>query len=84
MTEYETWVESICAAERVIAQKSIAAGKDTDQVLDTMSKNIIKKLLHLIYTELRNTKTPYDSAKSQQAYKELYLDHVKRAPDHVE
>lgn len=84
MTEYEIWVEGICAAEHAIAKKHMAAGKNPTQVLDTMSKNIIKKLLHPIFTDLRNTKTPYDSEKSKQEYKEMYLDHVKKAPDHIE
>ena len=52
---YESWVNRVEKHEIQIAAKRIEKGENIEMVVDEMSKNIIKKLLHPIFKNIQNS-----------------------------
>lgn len=81
---YEEWANRVQQYECEQALAQIRKGKDSEVVLERMSKNIVNKMLHPILTELNVQKVDLEQqAKSKQHYEEYYLKKVPRASDHV-
>jgi len=81
---YESWVNRVKMFEHGIALQSIAQGKDINDVLEKMSYRIIEKLLHPIYKSISNSIELPNLEESKKKYKEIYIDKVPRAPDHID
>lgn len=82
---YESWAERAKMYEHGVALQRIATGEDPEKVMEEMSRRLMEKLLHPLYTIIREqNKTEYDSEKSKQEYAEKYLKHRTPVADHVE
>jgi glutamyl-tRNA reductase len=83
---YEDWSKRVAMFEHGHAMMQIAQGKDTDQVLEEMSRRIMDKLLHPIFKALRDSKdTAYDAEREKETYKRNYLDkNPQRVADHID
>jgi glutamyl-tRNA reductase len=82
--QYSEWVEQARSIEIKKAHKRIAQGEDIDQVLESFSRNFMKKLLHPVLQEIRNVPIDLDALEqSKVAYYEKMkiigprADHVK-------
>jgi glutamyl-tRNA reductase len=82
---YEEWSKRVAMFEHGHAMMQIAQGKDTEQVLEEMSRRIMEKLLHPIYKALNESViSTYDLEKEKAAYKQHYLDKIPNGvADHV-
>ena len=82
---YEEWTKRVAMFEHGRSMMQIAQGKDTEQVLEEMSRRIMEKLLHPIYKALNESIiSTYDLEKEKAAYKRNYLDkNPNGVADHV-
>ena len=81
---YESWANRVRMFEQGHAMMQIAQGKNIDEVMETMARRIVEKLLHPIYKSLQE-RAPIDFEASKQSYKEQYLDkNPQRVADHVD
>ena len=80
---YSEWLERVRLAELDLAKKALHNGSDINLVLEAMSERIVKKMLHPIFTDLRNTQTPFDIQKHRSDY-ESAMRNRKPVADHVE
>jgi glutamyl-tRNA reductase len=67
---YEQWLERVRVYEHDLALKRIEKGEDPNLVLEDMSKNIMKKLLHPILKAVHNVPNNYDAEASRRSYEE--------------
>ena len=82
---YESWSNRVHAYEIAIAKLQLAKGVSVDEVLEQMSKNITKKLLHPILKAINNIPIDLEEfAKSKKTYEETYINKIPRAADHVD
>jgi glutamyl-tRNA reductase len=81
---YEQWAERVNLFEKGRAMQRIAKGDDPEIVLEDMSRRIIDKLLHSIFTSIRESiKSDYDPAKNKAEYEKIMQYHSPVA-DHVD
>jgi len=81
---YESWVNRVRMFEHGSALQDIAQGKDVEVVMERMARRIMDKLMHPVYTAIRDSVKTEDISISKQTYKEKYLDHNKPKADQVE
>lgn len=82
---YESWSTRVHTYEIAIAKQQIAKGIPINEVLERMSKNITKKLLHPLLKAITNVPVDLESlAESKKSYEETYINKVPKAADHVD
>lgn len=81
---YESWCERVRMYEHGWAMQQIAEGKDPEKILEQMARRITDKLLHPIFTSLRNTSEVYDVEAGRKAYEEKYLKNNAPKADQVD
>lgn len=83
---YESWCRRVEMYEHGHAMMQIAQGKDVEEVLETMSRRIMDKLLHPIFKAISDSAdSTYDTNESKRRYKENYLDKNPHGiADHVD
>jgi glutamyl-tRNA reductase len=82
---YDSWTSRVQIHELLIAKQKIAKGIPIDRVLEDMSKNIVKKLLHPLIKLLTNTPINMSEFEaSKKAYEENYINKTDRVADHVD
>jgi glutamyl-tRNA reductase len=70
---YDAWVERALAHEKEIAGRRIAKGDNIDTVLEDLSRNLMKKLLHPLLDNIRKSAIiPFDAEKSRQDYNRAF------------
>lgn len=82
---YDSWSSRVQEYELSVARQQIAKGIPVDLVLECMSTNITKKLLHPFLKAINDV--PVDLAAldaSKKAYEDTYINKVARAADHVD
>lgn len=80
---FEEWAERVQMFELGRAKKELARGVSIEEVLDQMGKRINQKLMHPIFTAIREHKEPFDIDASRKAYEESYLKKNSPKPDHL-
>lgn len=81
---YSSWAERVQKHEYNIAIKRIKNGEDAYLVLEDMSKNISKKMLHPVIKEISNVDIPkYDAEEGRKKYEERMKEH-KPIADHID
>ena len=80
--DYNDWLERVQSAELALAKKALHNGSDINLVLEAMSERIVKKMLHPIFTDLRNAPLPFDVEKNRLDYNSAMRDR-RPAADHV-
>lgn len=81
----ESWADRVHQHEYSLALKKLESGIPIDAVLERLSTNIVKKMLHPVIVELYKSRTSIiDVETSKKSYIENYINRVPRAPDHVE
>jgi glutamyl-tRNA reductase len=82
---YESWCNQVCAYEKSQAIKEIAQGKSVDDVLEKMSRRIIKKLMHPIFLEIRGEPPSMSEVEAdKKSYEDKYLKHTSPRADQIE
>ena len=82
---YEQWAERVRTYEYTIALQKIANGVSVNEVIERMSKNISKKMLHPIFEEINNIPIDKDAFETSKAiYEEEFLKRIPRAADNVD
>lgn len=83
---YEDWCKRVAMYEHGSAMMQIAQGKDIDQVMESMSRRIMQKILHPIFQKINEASTStYNAEESKARYKANYLDkNPQGVADHVE
>lgn len=78
---FAAWIKEIQEFEYNTAIKRIAAGENTDVVLEQMANRIMNKILHYHIVEMKSKAVPTDTGK--EAYKQNYIDKIAVRADHV-
>jgi hypothetical protein len=82
---YEDWCKRVQMYEHGWAMQRIAEGDSVEQVMEQMSKRIMQKLMHPIYSDIKNSVTkPYDADQARADYAEKYLKNRGLVADHVD
>ena len=81
---YESWCERVRMFEHGWALQEIAKGQPVDKTLEKMARRITDKLMHPIFTTLRNTTVSEDVEASKRSYEEKYLKHNAPKADQVD
>jgi glutamyl-tRNA reductase len=81
---YESWINRVRIFEQGRAMQKIAQGEDVDLVMESMSRRIMDKLMHPLYTAIRSSVKAEDLENSKKSYKEKYLDYNAPRADQVE
>ena len=81
---YESWCERVRMFEHGHAMMQIAQGKDTDKVMEEMSRRIMDKLLHPIFKAIKENVAPVDVTTSRLAYEENYIKKFGPKADHID
>lgn len=81
---YESWCERVRMFEHGWAMQEIAQGKDVNETLEKMARRITDKLLHPIFTAMRNVPVTDDAEAGKRSYEEKYLKHNSPKADQVE
>ena len=71
---YESWCNRARMFEHGAALQRIAKGENVDEVLESMSRKLMEKLLHPIYKGLHDQPSKFDVAQSRKSYEERYLN----------
>ena len=80
---YESWCKRVEMYEHGNAMMQVAQGKDIEQVMETMSRRIMDKLLHPIFKAIRESvNTDFDQEKSRETYK-LQMEKRGAVADHI-
>ena len=80
----ESWAERVAIFEKSRAMKKIANGSDLEEVIETMSRRIMDKMLHPILNSIHaSTSSTYDLENDRQQYDEI-MKHIGKAADHVD
>jgi glutamyl-tRNA reductase len=80
---YESWLIRIQSHELRLAQQKLAKGLPNDQVMEELSQNLIKKVLHPILVEFSKPSGNYNMEESQSRYQKI-MENVKLPADHVD
>lgn len=80
---YESWATRVQQYEHGIALRRIAKGDPVNEVLDSMSKRVLEKMMHPILDAIRRDPTNIDLEASKRSYEEHYLKRNSPRPDHV-
>ena len=81
---YESWADRVRMFEHGNALQDIAQGKDVEQVMERMSRRIMDKLMHPLYTTIRESIKTSDLEESKKSYEEKYLKYNAPKADQVE
>ena len=81
---YDAWADRVRLYETEIASRRLSNGDNLEEVLESMSKRLMQKLLNPIYSALRESHTVYDNEASIAEYKRIYLDKNKPKADQVD
>lgn len=81
---YESWCERVRMFEHGWAMQEIAKGQPIEETLEKMAKRITDKLMHPIFTAIRNAPVEYDAEASRKSYEEKYLKERAPVADHVD
>lgn len=82
---YEAWAKRAEMYEHGWAMQRIAEGKPVEEVMETMSRRLMQKLLHPIYDSIHTkTTSKEDMEASKKVYAEKYLNARQPVADHVE
>ena len=82
---YEDWCNRVQMYEHGWAMQRIAEGDSVEQVMEQMSKRIMQKLMHPIYSDIKNSVSkPYDLDQAKSEYAEKYLKNRTPVADHVD
>lgn len=82
---YDSWCARVQMFEHGWAMQRIAEGDDIEQVMEQMSKRIIQKIMHPIYSDIRQSAgNEYDPEQAKAAYAEKYLKNRALVADHVD
>lgn len=81
---YESWCERVRMFEHGWAMQEIAQGKDVNETLEKMARRIMDKLLHPLFTAIRNVPVTDDVEASKRSYEEKYLKYNSPKADQVE
>jgi glutamyl-tRNA reductase len=66
-----------------LAHQKLARGQPIDQVMEELSQNLAKKVLHPILAEIAKPRKDFDMAQSREQYQKT-MEHVKPAADQVD
>jgi glutamyl-tRNA reductase len=81
---FEEWVDRVRKYEYGFALQRIATGDDPFKVMEDMSKRMLQKIMHSVYTVIKDSVgISIDMEESKKRYKENYLDRVSPVADHV-
>jgi hypothetical protein len=80
---FESWANRVQQYEYGHALQRIAEGHNIDVVFESMAARIQQKLMHPVFTALKNRTIEVDLTASKKAYKEAYLDKNGPKSDHV-
>lgn len=82
---YNSWSNRVCMHEFSMAKRQIDKGIPVDQVLECMSKNITKKLLHPLLKIITDIPNDLDKlAASKKLYEDSYMIRAKPIADQVD
>jgi glutamyl-tRNA reductase len=81
---YQSWAERVRMFEQGSAMQKLAQGEDADLVIERMARRIMDKLMHPVYSAIRESVKTGDLEESRKSYKEKYLDHNAPKADHVD
>lgn len=83
---YEEWAKRVQMYEHGHALQQIAEGKDPNEVLESMSKRVMEKLLHPMFKMLMARQTEDTErmvAASKQRYDDYYVKRIGPRADHI-
>jgi len=81
---YESWCERVRMFEHGVALQEIAQGKDTNEVLEKMSRRIMDKLMHPVFKAIKDSVVLTDTEASRKAYEENYIKKYGPKADHID
>jgi glutamyl-tRNA reductase len=70
--------------EHGVALQEIAQGKDTNEVLEKMSRRIMDKLMHPVFKAIKDSVVLTDTEASRKAYEENYIKKYGPKADHID
>jgi hypothetical protein len=80
---FENWATRVQQYEYGYALQRLAEGQDINVVFEAMAMRIQQKLMHPVFTALRNKTIEIDLTASKKAYEEAYLKKNGPKSDHV-
>lgn len=81
---YESWAQRVQEFELAQARRELDKGTDINLVMEAMSARIQQKLLHPIFTAIKESHGQvFDLEANKKAYKEAYLNKNSPKPDHL-